>query len=314
MKVNCRVLKLSIILSIGLLISIFVMSIYVVRSCDKTLEIILNVIIGTFGSSLVVLLMTIPTYNDSKRQLLKKYRLEAERLTKIIATSHYLYNEYSDDLVVSYVNQINNKKMEIELFGSSSTKNDNDGKKYKDELINEYINNHFNLKGVQPDESLKKYAGKCVDKQIEKIRIKAKKICSQYIDVSKESTIDLNYMLGDMEFLSGKKHYLKINNNIYEPLMETLNDIKEECVHFKLFLEGEGNESIILQKIFDLQKKLFEVKITENDKTKNIIINNKIMDKMLLNMEEFRTDMYRIKPEKIQLYPVESITYYKKLV
>ena len=35
---------------------------------------------------------------------------------------------------------------------------------------------------------------------------------------------------------------------------EQLNKIKEECYHFQLFLDGEGNEAVVLEKILELQK------------------------------------------------------------
>lgn len=46
---------------------------------------------------------------------------------------------------------------------------------------------------------------------IEKFRKKAEKVFKQYINLAKESTKEMNFMLGDMQFLSGNKPYEKIH-------------------------------------------------------------------------------------------------------
>ena len=305
MKANCKALKVSIIIS-----SIFfILIIYE----NKLLEVLLNIFIGLFGSGCVALLLAIPAYNVSKRQLLEKYWQETRRLIEKFSNLQFLFNEYSDDVIVSYVNELKNKKWKEEFNKISKDKIVVEDKKYKDILIKEYINNHPELVKKVSKGSIQIYASECVDTHIEKLRNKAKEIYEQYINISKESTIELSFMLGDMQFFSGKKPYIKIHNNTYQPLFEMLNKIKEECYHFQLFLDGEGNESVVLEKLLELQKEVFDVEIKESDDYKRYIINNKFLNKMLINLEEFRADMYGVEPEEQYLHPVECRTYNKKI-
>ena len=312
MKANCKALKLSIVISSILILLILILVFFVLKTNNKLLEIVLNVSIGIFGSGCVALLMSIPAYNVSKRQLLEKYWQETKRLIEAVSKVDYLFNEYSEELVISYVNELKDKHWKEEFNKISNEKININDQKYKDKLIGEYLTNHPELKKKTSKSSLNNYASECVDTHIEKMRKKAKEIYSQYITISKQSTINLNFMLGDMQFFSGKKPYQKIHTKTYQPLFNIINDINDESFHFKLFLDGEGNEAVVLEKIFDLQHKIFDIEIRENDDLKSYIINNKFINQMLLNLEEFRADMYGIKPEEQQLHPVECRTYYKK--
>ena len=294
MKANCRALKASIIISSIFLVLIIIFTLLVLNYDNKLFEVLLNIFIGLFGSGCVALLLAIPAYNVSKRQLLEKYWQETRRLIEKLSNMQFLFNEYSKDTVIYYINKLKNKK-------------------YKDILIKEYINNHPELAKKVSKTSIQIYASECVDTHIEKLRNKAKEIYEQYISISKESTIELSFMLGDIQFFSEKKFYTKIHNNTYHPLFEMLNKIKEECYHFQLFLDGELNEAVVLEKLLELQKKLFDVKIKESDDYKSYIINNKFLNKMLINLEEFRADMYGVEPKEQYLHPVKCRTYNKKI-
>lgn len=313
MKANCKALKVSIIISsvFGILIIFFTPLVLIYE--NKLLEVLLNIFIGLFGSGCVALLLAIPAYNVSKRQLLEKYWQETRRLIEKFSNLQFLFNEYSDDVIVSYVNELKNKKWKEEFNKISKDKIVVEDKKYKDILIKEYINNHPELVKKVSKGSIQIYASECVDTHIEKLRNKAKEIYEQYINISKDSTIELSFMLSDMQFFSGKNPYIKIHNNTYQPLFEMLNKIKEECYHFQLFLDGEGNEAVVLEKLLELQKEVFDVEIKESDDYKSYIINNKFLNKMLINLEEFRADMYGVEPEEQYLHPVECRTYNKKI-
>ena len=312
MKANCKALKLSIAISLISFIIIFVLAIITLDSNCKILEIILNIFIGVFGSGCVALLLSIPSYNVSKRQLLEKFWQEAKELIRKISDIQFLFNEYTDDTVVSYLNELKNKKWKEEFNKISKEKVDLDDEKYKELLIDEFINNRPNLKDEVSKAGIHEYANECVNRDIEKIRKKAKKIYTQYIEISNESTIGLSFKLGDMEFLCGKKPYNKVYNNLYKPLFDILDKIQQESYHFQLFLDGEGNEAVALEKLLEIQNEIFGVEIKETDEFKSYIINNKILDSMLINLEIFRADMYGIKPEKQELHPIECRRYSKK--
>lgn len=161
------------------------------------------------------------------------------------------------------------------------------------------------------ESGLKKYADEQINKYIEKLREKANKIYQQYSKLSKESTIELNFLLGDMEFISGIKPYKKIYEKMYQPLFNILDKIKEECYHFNLHLEGKGNEAVVLEKLFNLQRELFTITEKENDEIKSLIVMGTFVDNMLVNLEEFRADMYNIKPEEQKAHPIICVNHNK---
>lgn len=314
MKANCKALKVLIIISSIFLILIIFFTPLVLIYENKLLEVLLNIFIGFFGSGCVALLLAIPAYNVSKRHLLEKYWQETRRLIEKFSNLQFLFNEYSDDVIVLYVNELKSKKWKEEFNKISKDKIVVEDKKYKDILIKEYINNHPELVKKVSKGSIQIYASECVDAHIEKLRNKTKEIYEQYINISKESTIELSFMLGDMQFFSGKNPYIKIHNNTYQPLFEMINKIIEECYHFQLFLDGEGNEAVALEKLLELQKEVFDVEIKESDDYKSYIISNKFLNKMLINLEELRAAMYGVEPEEQYLHPVECRTYNKKIV
>ena len=212
MKANCRALKASIIISSIFLVLIIIFTLLVLNYDNKLFEVLLNIFIGLFGSGCVTLLLAIPAYNVSKRQLLEKYWQETRRLIEKFSNMQFLFNEYSKDTVISYINELKNKKWKEEFNKISKDK------KYKDILIKEYINNHPELAKKVSKTSIQIYASECVDTHIEKLRNKAKEIYEQYISISKESTIELSFMLGDMQFFQGKnliQKYIIIHINPY---------------------------------------------------------------------------------------------------
>lgn len=311
MKANCKVLKVSLVLSISLFIIILSLLYFVLNYDCKLLNIIFNIVVGLFGSSFVALFMAIPAYTVSKRQLLEKFFQEAKRLIESIAMINYLFNEFNDDLVVSYVNEFEKKKEYEEYNKISDEKINDEYDEDRNKLIKEYLKKHKNLLDAEHEDTVNDYAGKCVDSSIDKIRKNAKRIYNNYIDISKESTINLNFMLGDLHFLTGKKPYNKIYNNIYLPLFNMLNDIKMDSCHFELLSKKEIKESTALLILFKLQNKIFSVDVKETKNYKNYIIYNKFYNQMIMSLEEFRADMYGIKQEKIILTPVETRTYSK---
>lgn len=305
MKANCRALKISIIISIVFFALTIIFSYLVIIFPNKILEILLDIFIGMFGSGFFSLLIAIPTYNVSKRQLLEKYWEETRRLIEKFSSLDFMFIQYSSENMVSYIKELKNKKWKEEFNKIGKEQLPLEDEKYKDLLIKEYTENNKELVIQMSEKGFKSYASDCIDRDVEKIRNKAREIYQQYIEVSKESTIELNFMLGDIQFLSGKKQLKKILDDTYKPLFEKINKIKEESYHFKLFLDGEGNEAIVLEKLLKLQKEIFDIKTKDLGDFKSYTIYNSFSDNMLINLENFRAKIYGIQPDKVELHPVE---------
>lgn len=305
MKSSCRSLKLSIVLGVFFIISTIILSILSLKCSNEVIDIILNISIGLLGSTMVALLLNIPAYDVSKSQLLERFWHESRRLISRFSKIDYLFNEYNEENIVKYINALNNKKW-TEVYNQLTPENKIDckEKQYKKLLVDEYILNNPDLESKISKSGLKTFANEQVDKYIEKFRKKAEIVFKQYINLAKESTKEMNFMLGDMQFLSGNKPYEKIHKKMYQPLFDMLDKIKEQSYHFNLYLEGHGNEAVCIEKLFELQKQLFKLKIEENETVKNYTVMGTFNDNMLINLEEFRADMYNIEPEKQNIHPI----------
>lgn len=95
---------------------------------------------------MVVLLLNIPAYDVSKRQLLERFWHESRRLISRFSKIDYLFNEYNEENIVKYINALNYKKW-TEVYNQLTPENKIDckEKQYKKLLVDEYILNNVNV-------------------------------------------------------------------------------------------------------------------------------------------------------------------------
>ena len=125
MKANCKSLKLSIMLGISFIISTIILSVLSLNYKCEVISIILNISIGLLGSTVVALLLNIPTYTVSKRQLLEKFYHESNRLISNFDKVNYLLNIYNEHNVINYIYALNNKKW-VDIYNQLNPKNKKD--------------------------------------------------------------------------------------------------------------------------------------------------------------------------------------------
>ena len=293
MKAACKALRTSIwCTSISFVATIIMCVLAIVYKDYTIINIILNIAIGFLGSSFVALLLSIPAYIVAKRQVLERYWDNSRILIKDISNIDYLECDYNVDDVKGYIHEKNNR----EMFEKIGFKDTNDKfKEYEDRLIDECISRN---------EVDKKYAKVKVENDIEEFRNKVKEVCLQYIQTADNcSTRNLTFLLGDIEFFSGKKEYVKIYKNLYKPFRDLLDEICSEVVHFRLFINNKGNEVVVMEKILNLQNRIYKRKIKENDGYIFENVFHVFIDKMLINLENFRAMMYNMSAEKQKIYP-----------
>ena len=307
MKSNCKALKTSIaICSISFA---FIIVTYLFFPYESQLyNTILNIFIGIFGSGLVSLLISIPAYRVSKIKLLEDYWNELHRLIRVVDSIDYLFCYYNDDVLTNYLNEIKNKEFYDELKKTMKLKLNTKEGFYKKELINTFLKDHVKSKIENKD--LEKIDEIIIDNEINAIRKRLIIVCKEYIEVSKESTLKLNVLLGDMCFFTGKKPYNQIYENTYMSMYNLFYRIYEECVHIKPFIDGKGNEAIVLSKVLNLQKELFNLEIKEDKISKEYTIKHTFVNNMLDNLEELRVLIQGGKKEK-QTYIIESVVHFK---
>lgn len=308
MKTKCKTLKLSILISFVSLI--LFSTFFFMNKCNENIwyEYIYNISLGLFGSSFVVFLVSITEYKVAKTQLLEKIWNESRKLNiqlhKIKPINSYIDN----DILINYINEWLFRQTEEDklIFG--------DKHDAYDKLYNYLLIYHKESIKKIPKKEIKSYIDSLISSEREKILEKLEKVIDQYLNLNNYSFLEFNNLLGDVQFFTGKSEYLKLHQNIYEPLRNMYNDLKEcVCYHFELYRNDEANRpDVLLSILFENQNKLFR---TEKKKDKNDewdIIYADFCDNIDDKIEEFRAKtIYKCEEEKITHHPIES-TFYNK--
>lgn len=256
---------------------------------------------GIFSSSIVILFVTIPAYLVSKSQMLERYWDETRIILRKLYEIKYLYLNFNKDDFIEYITELryneNAKKMNNELGLKKKYKNES-----KKKLITFLKNEDINIVKMPESKDLTDYLIKQLDFKTNEIITQMEEIINIYIECSKISVSKLNQYLGDIDFFSGRKEYTKIHKDLYQPIYDILNEIREQTYHMQLYNDGKGNQIVVLEKIIELQSKIFKLEEVDRDNVTYVNIYNKFDDKMQLNSENFRAKIYDVKPEEVKTY------------
>ena len=317
MKNICKSLKMSIVISFITLITTFFSCYFYVNNPGYWSSLIFTLSSGTFASALVTLLLNISSYYVLKRQTLEKiYDIVFVFISKL-NNLRYLHSEFSESDLVQYFNEVSGNKWKERYNELNPEDKIAIDKTYFNLLIKTYrtLNIDFveNLKkeGFN-DNSIDEIIKDQVLKQIDKFDDEFEKCVDSYILFSQTSLRDFMLILGDVEFILKKSKYKEIYEEFYLPMKNLLNDIRYEVEHFNLYRSGEGNKSIVLEKIFLLQKQVFLKEYVSVDSKDSLFIWNKFSDDIEVKLEKFRSYIYKIKPEKIDKIPIFVISNLKR--
>lgn len=303
MKQECKSLKMAIGLSV---IFFFFTSIFGIKyyfeQDSRIYEILLNTSIGLLSSTIVAVFFNYESYQVAKKETLKKYYECVKRLMQKIEKVTYIHCEYNQDALYSYLYQLwikenqNGENIRTRI------------RKYKSLLVFQKFFNIRKLNSSFTIDELIKIASKEVDEDIVIIRKESSEIFQQYITLSKEEIRNLDSMLGDMEFINGKKIIERVTKLTYKPISNVFDEIKIASYFFELYLSGKNNEADVINRLLSFQKVLFGVKITDSEKTKCYAITNDFVNKMYMNLEELRAIIYGVEPIKLKFLPKICIT------
>ena len=303
MKNNCQALELSIkicIISFAF-ICFFFWLLAITNFNNKFIETLLNISIGVLGSGCVSLLLTIPAYNISKMETLTQFFNKVLEISNNIGCITYLYNEFNDETLISYVGELQNKQLYRKAFGNNYLyKNE----KNKNKMINDFYQNNLGMLNDLSEEESKKVANLYVIQYTKEIRKKALSIYKQYINISEVNVQEIKDLLRNVEFFKVKKNLNEMINDVYAPLIDMLEIIRNESLHFKLYLEGAGNEAIALGKLLKLQNEVFKKEIKQYKENQFLEVNNIFFNKMQININKTRSKLFNYKEEEIKTYPV----------
>ena len=293
----------------GIIVSVITMIISLVlillfNWCDKEkYELLLNIIIGVLGSSVVTLIISISDYIVAKREALEEYFSQVYKI--IIAFGKIKYVHITDRVLESA-----KYKTECELkkcFGAKTSTMDSI-MEYYDE--NNYWDNYCEKLSLEEKEQI-------ILEQIEKDCADIEKAMNYYLDIDNLSYEAVENAFGRISFLFDKseKHpneekYFRvwIYRNLHEKLRNMINTIRLENFHFKAYKEGENKNILVLaEKIDSLNKKMFEIISDESNGYSIKKVYAKFFNDAYGNLEKFRARIYNCEEQKHMVAPVYTI-------
>lgn len=290
MKTKCKTLRLSIIIWV---VSLILFSVFYFLK----IEYLYNIFLGLFGSSFVVFLIAIPEYNTAKIQLLEKIWVEASSLVRNISHIKPIVVHYDEKLIQGCINEYLFNKIEnlVRLLGYK----DEYQKQLKRILSKEESNNLKKLNNKEKEELLNSDYNYEIKSIIKTVKERSK----EYLNIKNISLDNLNNLIGDLEFFTGKKEFKNIMRNIYSPIKDIYNSIKiDVCPHLRSSRNNKniGNIDYSFETITSFQSKLFAKEAKEDKYTSCIIYYDTFVDDMLEKLELLRAYMYHVKPDPIE--------------
>ncbi|MBR4891486.1 MAG: hypothetical protein IKU15_09425 [Clostridia bacterium] len=289
--------KYGIIVSI---VTMLTMLLIIVLMCccgkkENECGIILNIIIGVLGSSIVTLIISVSDYLISKKETLEDYFDEVYKV--IVAFNKIKYVPIDDRMIESMKLETN-----MQLFKMFDESNVN-----MDEILNYYDQNHYfdmHLEELTIDEKKQIILNKA-NEDISKI-IKA---MNSYLLLE-----DVNYEVVEnayrkISFFTDKpKMCRKVNNyriwlyeTFHEKLRSMLRSVHMENLHFIQYENHESNNLyVVATKIRELNNIFFETKCEKGILT----IYPKFYYDMLDDLEEFRTKIYKCEKKERMKPPI----------
>ena len=303
MKVNCKASKLAIIISSILFIMAILFKLLDIKYSNDFTGFMKDIFLGSFCSSIVTVFFYISAYKVERKRVLEQYWNECRRMIIGLNRIDYMNIDYDKNIFVKSINEQKNKLWITEYYNQIKQKipakefeNTNLIKKKKES------DNKDLLKKISAEAS-EKYLEEKIEKLYNKTTEKMDKIVDQYLSYLNQSTDNFNFLLGDIEFFTGKANYIKAHE-LFQKIYDLRVKIQESARHFRYYKEGEGNKAVVLSEILELQNNIFKVEESEDSK----IIYREFGNMMELKLEEFRAKIiYNIEPDKIKIIPIYEI-------
>ena len=304
MKVNCKALKLSIWISSIFFVFSIISKILDIKIGSNLTTFIKDIMRGIFCSSIVTVFFYISAYKVERKKVLEQYWNEVRRILIELRKIDYMNINFEPNVFIKFMNEQRNKVWLNQWYKGNSMEIPE----------KEFENTNLIKKKILEDEdeflrkismdSREKYLDEKIETIYNRTTDRINKIINQYLKYLENSTDNLNFILGDIEFFTGEKNYKKVYE-LFERIYNLNIKIQESARHFRYYNDGEGNKAFVLSEILKLQKDIFEVEETEDSK----IIYSKFIDNMEIQLEEFRANIiYNIKPEKIEIIPLMEIS------
>lgn len=310
MKVNCRASKLSIVISSILFVMAVLIQLLDIKYSNNFTEFIKDMVLGTFCGSIVTVFFYISAYKVERKRVLEQYWNECRRMIIGLEGIDYMNIDYDKNIFVKFINEQKNKLWITGYY--SQIKQKIPVKEFENiNLIKRKIENDDKdfLKEISEEER-EKYLEEKIEKLYNRTIEKMDKIVDQYLNYLNQSTDNLNFILGDIEFFTGKTNYIKAHE-LFQKIYDLRVKIQESAIHFRYYKNGEGNKAVVLSEILKLQSNIFRIEESEDSK----VVYREFSDIMKLKLEEFRAKIiYNIEPDEIHIIPLCEFVKIKEMV
>jgi|GEM_PF-4372065 hypothetical protein len=309
MKVNCRASKLSIIISSILFVMAVLFQLLDIKYSNNFTGFMKDIVLGTFCSSIVTVFFYISAYKVERKRVLEQYWNECRRMIIGLNRIDYMNIDYDKNIFVKFINEQKNKLWITEYY--NQVKQKIPAKEFENtNLIKRKIeNDNKDLLKKISEEASEKYLEEKIEKLYNRTTEKMDKIVDQYLSYLNQSTDNLNFILGDIEFFTGKANYIKAHD-LFQKIYDLRVKIQESARHFRYYKDGEGNKAVVLSEILELQSNIFRIEESEDSK----VVYSEFSDIMELKLEEFRAKIiYNIEPDEIHIIPLYEFAKTKEI-
>ena len=309
MKVNCKASKLAIIISSILFIMVILFELLDIKYSKDFTGFMKEILLGMFCSSIVTVFFYISAYKVERKRVLEQYWNECKKMTIELNKIDYMNLNYDKNIFMNFIKEQNNKLWMKEYY--NQIKKEIPVKEFENtNLIKKKIKEYNKeLLEKMSEETIEKYLEEKIKKIYNKTIEKMDKIVDQYLRYLDQSTDNMNFILGDIEFFTGKDNYIKayeLFQNIYNLRVK----IQEAARHFRYYKDGDGNRAVVLYEILELQNNIFRIEEIEDSK----IVYREFCDIMNLKLEEFRAKIiYNVEPDKIHIIPLYEFVKRKEI-
>lgn len=242
-------------------------------------NLIYDLSLACFGSALLGIVIAIAAYIAERRDAMEQF---AEEISKAIAVIGSIPIVEIPDLVIGAL------KDENSWVEDTSENQDK---------LKEYIESRLPIDENTTDSQITEWVDNAYQSELKDARKQLRKAAAAYIAVGEFDLSRLNSAYGRLDFLFGNG---TIRKNAYQYLYDRIRAFRrlclDQCMAFKTYCAGRGNEMVCLDKIVSLQTQVFE--------NRNVTYYAKMRDELIHSLETFRSQTYNVDPEYEEPYPV----------
>jgi len=266
---------------------------------DATSELIYNLMLAAFGSSLMGFIMSMTEYFTEKRKAMESFLGVALKYMDECKTVQH----FSTAEPIKYIKECIREEDQNEWAKILSIEMKNDA---KNGLIS-YFEENGQIHASNQDEYENMCEGMYKHKLEEYMRLF--EICMKtYIEFSNTDFNTLSSAYGNLDFIFGNKRLkLRIYNEIYDEARKNFHDVSIAVFHFKIYFNSKkGNAPVNFEKLLELDKKWFREVVTIGENQKQTLVYASICNHLELATEKLRATIYNQKPIIFENHPIES--------